>query len=231
VLLKAGVRQILNDLRGVSPTAERIERISAHFLGLPYRANPLVGSADAPEIFVAALDAFDCVTYVETVWALALAENPRDFELQLRRLRYDSAEVLWTKRNHYMTDWVRNNRRDGLAREIPLSGAPTVKARTLNAVPGLPPKRRRIHCYPRSLALRKRSKIEPGDMILFASTRPDLDVFHVGLVIKKDGRTLLRHASRSQGGVVEQELADFFEKNRMAGIIVARIAPGGRGRK
>jgi hypothetical protein len=33
---------------------------------------------------------------------------------------------------------------------------------------------------------------------------------------------LLRHASRSQGRVVEQELEEFLKMNRMAGIVAMR---------
>ncbi len=32
----------------------------------------------------------------------------------------------------------------------------------------------------------------------------------------------MRHASRSRGFVVEQELSEFLKANRMAGVIVAR---------
>jgi len=35
----------------------------------------------------------------------------------------------------------------------------------------------------------------------------------------------MRHASRSQGMVVEQELSEFLKANRMAGVIVVRPQP------
>ena len=38
-------------------------------------------------------------------------------------------------------------------------------------------------------------------------------------------KVLMRHASRSQGGVVEQELTEFLKANRMAGVIVVRPQP------
>jgi hypothetical protein len=130
-----------------------------------------------------------------------------------------------------MVDWVRNNHREGLVREIAIGSknSAVFKQRKLDTVPGLPAEVRRFRCFPKRLATQKNSRLHSGDLIFFASTRPHLDVFHCGLVVKKEGRALLRHASRSQGGVVEQNLADFLAKNRMAGVIVARpLAPRGR---
>ena len=199
----------------------RLEGRSRDFLGRPYQINPLIGSADTPEMFVEGTDAFDCVTYVETVLAQAHARNQRDFLDRLRRVRYRNGKVSWTARNHYMTDWIRNNLRAGFVR--PVSLEPTIKKdRVLDAVPGLPPRRQQFTCTPKRRLGSSTAKIQTGDLIFFASTRPQLDVFHCGILVQKDNRLMLRHASRSQGGVVEQNLSDFLKTNRMAGVIVVR---------
>src|SRR5256885_472345 len=49
-----------------------------------------------------------------------------------------------------------------------------------------------------------------------------LDAFDCVVIVRDDDRILLRHASRSRGGVVEQELNEFLKANRMAGVIIAR---------
>ena len=54
------------------------------------------------------------------------------------------------------------------------------------------------------------------------STRKNLDVFHAGIIVRDGNSVLMRHASRSQGAVVEQELSEFLKANRLAGVIVAR---------
>jgi Protein of unknown function (DUF1460) len=59
-------------------------------------------------------------------------------------------------------------------------------------------------------------------LIFFASTRKHLDVFHAGIIVRDRDKVLMRHASRSQGGVVEQELNGFLKANRMTGVIVVR---------
>src|SRR5262245_51142210 len=131
--------------------ASRIERISAHFLGRPYRVNPLIGTAEAREVFVHDTDAFDCVTYVETVLARANARTAGEFLQRLRRLRYRSGQVSWLCRNHYMTQWIRNNRREGFVREVALSPHGVVKSRVLETVPGLPAQKQRFRCFPKRL--------------------------------------------------------------------------------
>jgi cell wall-associated NlpC family hydrolase len=66
------------------------------------------------------------------------------------------------------------------------------------------------------------ARLQTGDLVFFASTRKHLDVFHCGIIVRDDNRILLRHALRSRGAVVEQELDDFLKANRTAGLIIAR---------
>ena len=47
-------------------TGSRINVLSRDFVGHSYKPNPLIGSANTPEVFTASLDGFDCVTYLET---------------------------------------------------------------------------------------------------------------------------------------------------------------------
>ena len=47
-------------------TGSRINVLSHDFVGHSYKPNPLIGSANTPEVFTASLDGFDCVTYLET---------------------------------------------------------------------------------------------------------------------------------------------------------------------
>src|SRR5262245_50727990 len=130
------IQKLLSTAGSSRSAGVRIESVSREFLGLPY-SNTLVGSAHQPEVFVASLDTFDCVTYIETVLALAGASTPTHFSELLRQLRYDRGRVEWKKRNHYMTQWIRNNRRNGIIRRISTNAAGRRKARVLNVVPGL----------------------------------------------------------------------------------------------
>jgi cell wall-associated NlpC family hydrolase len=221
------VEQLLSKTKGDRSAAGRIEFLSRQFLGQSYEPNPLIGSASTAEVFSASFEGFDCVTYIETVLALALASNVDDFTDWLRKIRYEGGRVEWERRNHYMTRWIRNNVRAGIIRPVSMSAVPTLTMeRILNVVPGLAPQRTRVKCIPKRAASRLERYLQTGDLIFFASARKHLDVFHAGIIVRGE-KVSLRHASRSKGAVVEQELSDFLEANRMSGVIVMR--PQSRG--
>ena len=213
-------------MKRAQPVAARVETISRQFLGRPYVTNPLIGSANTPEVFIAGINGirggFDCVTYVETVIARSYARNTKNYASFLRRIRYESGRVDWKRRNHYMTNWIRKNAAAGLVRQLNFGRTSISKQRELNMVPGLPPQKQRFSCVPKRRLGRIARDIQSGDLIFFASTRPHLDVYHCGIVIRDGERLLMRHAARSQGGVVEQDLSSFLKANRMAGVILAR---------
>ena len=216
----------IQQMKRAQPVAVRVDSISRHFLGRPYVTNPLIGSVATPEVFISGIDGirggFDCVTYVETVIARSYARNAKDYASFLRRIRYESGRVDWKRRNHYMTNWIRNNARAGLVRQLNFATASITKQRRLNVVPGLPPQKQRFSCVPKRRLGKIDGDIQTGDLIFFASTRPHLDVYHCGIVIRDRDRLLMRHAARTQGGVVEQDLSSFLKANRMAGVLLAR---------
>ena len=222
-LSRKRVQQILSKTKDDPSAHSRIGVLSRHFLGYPYKPNPLIGSADKAEAFTASLDGFDCVTYIETIVALARASNIDGFIEWLRKIRYERGCVQWKRRNHYMTFWIRNNVREGIIKPVSMPAVPIVsRERVLNVVPGLAAQRTRVKCVPKPAVPRLEPHLQSGDLIFFASTRKNLDVFHAGIIARDRRRVLLRHASRSQGSVVEQELSEFLKANRMAGVIVMR---------
>jgi hypothetical protein len=224
------VEQLLSKTKHHPSAASRIDILSRHFLGHSYKSNPLIGSVDTPEVFTASLEGFDCVTYIETMMALARASNVDGFIEWLRKIRYEQGHIQWERRNHYMTFWIRNNVREGLIRPLAAPAIPIVRReRFLNVVPGLAAHRTRLRCVPKAGMARLEPHLQSGDLIFFASTRRNLDVFHTGIIVRDGKRILMRHASRSKGFVVEQELSKFLKANRMAGVIVVR--PQGMARR
>lgn len=222
-LSRRRVEQLLLKTKSHRSAASRIDTLSHHFLGYRYKANPLIGSFNTPEVFTASLSGFDCVTYVEIILALARASTPDEFTQRLQRIRYEDGRIEWTRRNHYMTGWIRNNTRGGVVRLISMPPKATVtRSRVLNLLPGLAPKRIRVKCIPKSDIHRIERSLETGDLIFFASTRKNLDIFHCGIIVRNGTTLLMRHASRSRGLVVEQNLNEFLKANRMAGVIVVR---------
>jgi len=230
------VAQLLSQTRDDQCAGRRINALSRRFLGLPYQPNPLIGSADVSEVFTASLDGFDCVTFIETVVALARASDVDDFTHWLRKIRYEQGRIQWERRNHYMTAWIRNNARAGIIKPVSLRAVPVIsRERVLNVVSALDARQTLVKCVPKPAVPRLLRHLQSGDLIFFVSTRRNLDIFHCGIVVRDGDRVLMRHASRSQGRVVEQELGDFLKANRMAGVIIARpqeisrrVAVGGK---
>lgn len=226
-LSRRRVERLLLATKSERSVGSRIDVLSRHFLGHPYRPNPLIGSADRAEVFTASLDGFDCVTYIETMVALAGASSVDDFIGCLRKIRYERGLIQWARRNHYMTQWIRNNVREGIIGPLAIPAVPTVsRERVLNVMPGLPAQRTRVKCVPKPAIARLAANLRSGDLIFFVSTRRNLDVFHAGIIVRDGANMRMRHASRSQGGVVEQELSDFLKANRMAGVIAMRPRRG-----
>src|SRR5216683_5920569 len=220
------VEQLLSKTKNDDSAASRIDFLSRQFLGHPYKPNPLIGSADTAEVFTASFDGFDCVTYIETVVALARASNVDDFTEWLRKIRYERGRIQWERRNHYMTQWIRNNVREGVVKPVSMPAVPTLsRERVLNVVPGLDPQRARVKSVPKPAVPRLVRYLQNGDLIFFASTRKNLDMFHAGIIVRDGKKVSMRHASRSQGGVIEQELSEFLKANRMAGVVVVRPQP------
>ncbi len=217
------VEHLLSQASRERSAGSRIDVLSHQLLGHSYKPNPLIGSAETAEVFTASLVGFDCVTYIEIVVALARACNVDDFIKWLRKIRYERGRIQWDRRNHYMTRWIRNNVRAGIIRRISMADVPILsRRRVLNVVPGLAAQRTRIKCVPKPAVRQLEPGLRSGDLIFFVSTRKNLEVFHAGIIVRDGKRVLMRHASRSHGLVVEQELREFLKANRMAGMILVR---------
>src|SRR5262245_57681092 len=162
-LSRRRVERLLSQTKSCRSAGTRIEILSRHFLGQPYKINPLIGSAEIPEVFTVSLDTFDCVTYVETILALSLATSVDEFTQWLRKIRYDGGRVAWEQRNHYMTGWIRSNLRSGAVRRLTPRDVPIVfRSRTLDLLPGLPPVRRRVQCVPKPAIGRLKRHLQTG---------------------------------------------------------------------
>jgi N-acetylmuramoyl-L-alanine amidase-like protein len=218
-------RQVTRFLKRLSTTRSseaRLDEASGFFLGCGYAQDPLSGGPNLKEAFQASLEAFDCVTYMESVLALAVSSTADEFAAHLRQIRYRNGKVDWFERNHYMASWLANNKRLGALADLTRGPETIAKTRTLDVVQGLPSRRVTFRLFPKRRLAAIRSRIRTGDLILFVSTKKHLDVFHTGILIRCDDRVLLRHATRSAGKVIEQDLSDFLKKNRMTGFILAR---------
>ncbi len=219
---RKSAERLLRSIQHERPVRRRMDKISRLLLGSAYLVNPLGGGVGSAEVFTVSFSGFDCVTYVETVMAMARASTTSGFLRQLRKIRYREGRIEWTWRNHYMTDWIRENQAAGFLRNITRGSMTRSRTRRLSSLAGIRPRRRKFRYFLKSSLDQIRALIDDGDLIFFVSTRPNLDTFHVGICFRAHGKVLLRHSARSQGGAVEQLLDDFLGKNSMPGFILAR---------
>ena len=218
----AEATRILKGAAGEADLGKRIDRISERFLGRRYAEGSLGGGPEFPEEFRVSLKVFDCVTYIETVLALAFARTIDEFIDAIRRIRYEDGEIDWFRRNHYMADWAWNNKESGFIKNITSGPNTAEKMCTLSLIAGLPAKTTTFHYFPPQCSGEVAELVEKGDVILFVSTRQTLDVFHAGVLVDREGRLLLRHAARTACAVIEQELVEFIRQNKMAGFVLLR---------
>ena len=64
---------------GEPKLARRVRKVADAFLGRPYVIDPLIGGPEVPEKLVVQFEAFDCVTFIESVLALAKSRSKTGF--------------------------------------------------------------------------------------------------------------------------------------------------------
>lgn len=114
-LLAKAARQHVHD-------GELVMFFASELKGVPYVGKTL--EVNSSEKLVVNLRELDCTTYVETVLALALTSKHNgqgfaDYCQWLRKLRYDGGVMNgYASRNHYFSQWITSNVRQGLVTEL-----------------------------------------------------------------------------------------------------------------
>jgi hypothetical protein len=220
----------------VPAIGERVERLSALFVGVPYGDLPLgEGSGIEPQSRWRT-DLVDCQTFVETVLAMANAKSLPRARTILDDIRYagDPPQVSFGTRNHFTeAQWLPSNVTKGYLREETLEVDPRAPATTLSLRRGqwdkLPALKRlatatvpegefRIHYLTLDQARRRAASIEPGSVLLVVRQHDPqrvVRVSHMGFVVRKQGRLYVRHASTGdEHRVIDMELRRFLAKQR-----------------
>ncbi|GFI13482.1 hypothetical protein IMSAGC008_01015 [Muribaculaceae bacterium] len=226
------------------------------FIGTPYAAHTLEAPE---EILTVRIDSLDCTTFVETAMALAFTvlekrSSWRDFVYNLRRIRYRGGEIEgYPSRLHYICDWAVDNKYRGNFSDV--TGTFPRYSNMVRSIDFMTDNRKlypaladqnnydriraiesgyRNHKFPYIKTIDLGSKatkaaFRNGDVVALVSTLKNLDVTHMGIVVKEspEADPYLLHAS-SSNGVVEissRPLAEFLKKNRQwLGVRVFRLS-------
>lgn len=204
--------------------------VSGRFLGTPYGANTLVGSADVPEELVVDLQRVDCFTYADYVEALKRAGNRDEFINSLIAVRYKNGVVNFANRKHFFTDWAASA--PAVATDVTESLSDNVirTPKSLNAkdsggvyLTGLPIVERTVtHLPSAQVDADVVSRLRTGDYLGAYAEDGGLDVTHVGIFIDTPDGPVFRNASSlsANRSVVDTPLTDYL--HTVPGVVVLR---------
>jgi len=224
-----GLLTVRSDAAGEGPS-ERSEVLSRQFLGVPYGANTLIGSANTPEQVVVELQKVDCFTYADYVEALKRATTRDEFLDGLIEVRYKGGVVGFETRKHFFTDWSASAPAVATDVTSSMSDKAIQVAKDLNRkdaggvfLPGLPVVPRTLSYIPRQhIDDGVLGQLRTGDYIGAYAEDGGLDVTHVGILIDAPGGPVFRNASSlpANNKVVDTPLLDYVQS--VPGIVVLR---------
>lgn len=216
------IGRLIDEARGKGTISQRLDFISGALRGTRYQGYTLIGGPKRPEQFVVRDDAFDCVTFCETVLAAAIARNLGEFDAALRTVRYHNGVVSWRERNHYFFEWGQHNIENNICRSITFDGSIKIE-KTVYWHKELGRRRFSIAVIPCAIFLANKRQLAKGDIVGFITQRANLDYFHVGLIaFDTGGELLLRHASQSRHRVLDERMDHFIAVNRVRYVTLLR---------
>ncbi len=223
--------RVIHKASGIRDVGKRIGFLSGRFLGVRYQASTLIGDMNTPEVFVIDVRRVDCFTYIDYIEAMRLSGSFAGFKENLKKVRYRSGKVAFKNRNHFFTDWRVFNSAyvDDVTASV--GGLRTKNIRkVLNLrkdgtyfLPGIAPVEREIQYIPSdAIDDTVTKRLRTGDYVGIYTKMQGLDVTHTGIIIKRQGKVYLRHASsaRKNRKVVEQDFITYISKT--PGLIVFR---------
>ena len=225
------IDRIIDNSNELPSVDNKIEKISSSFLNVPYLGHTLIGSNTKEEILTINLSGMDCFTYIDYVEAIRNSSDYYSFKDQVQTIRYRDGIVAYRTRNHFFSDWPINNsskvkditKNFGTENTITVKKYLNLKGDGTNYLEGIPVVERKITYIPsEKLSPAILEKLNTGDYIGIYSHLDGLDVSHTGIVVKKDGKIYIRHASsrKVNNKVVDEDLVEYL-KNK-PGIVVYR---------
>ena len=219
----------------------RASAASSPLVGTRYRLGPL-GEGRGPDPDPRfRLDAFDCVTFIETALAFGAGRSEEEVRRALDDIRYGRAIDIADRDHEVLSQWIPRNVEKGWIRPISreLAGDAVVEAASVydrarwarlarrgRRLAGVPDRRLPIGRFATEVvppaALAAVEPRLPDGAVVWVVREERLDqvtrVTHGGLVVVKQGRRWVRHASSYPNvqRVVEEPLAQFVERQRHA---------------
>lgn len=232
---------------------ELIAEIGKNFIGTEYESHSLEITEN--EELVVNLRGLDCTTFLENVLVIArlIIKNKTSFEdylEELKLIRYRGGELdEYPSRLHYFSDWIHDNVNKGVVRDITMELGGEVIQFDLHFMSSNPQYYKHLKNNPEFIEQIKRQEIEisdreyyfipklkipsiekqihDGDVIAFTSNVKGLDINHVGIAVRKNGKVHLLHApgAGKKVQITEEPVSNYIKKiKKHTGIIVVRAS-------
>lgn len=235
------------------PFNQLLVKTAKFFLGKPYVASTLEASDN--ETLIINLRELDCTTFVENCIALTRVIKSGDSSFEnycscLINMRYRGGEIKgYTSRLHYTSDWIYENERNNLLRNISTDIGGKIVNHPLSFMSGHPQlykhlkdneaniskmkeieravnNRDNYRVIPVEFISKNKEKIESGDIVVFATSLQGLDYSHIGIAYWQNGELHFIHASSKQRQVVieKKTLVEYcVDSKSCSGISILRI--------
>ncbi len=230
-------------------TSELVVKIGTELLGTPYVANTL---EKEPEQLIVNLRELDCTTFAENCLAIAVTIQSgkpsfNHYLKTLQNLRYRNGIIDgYPSRIHYFSDWIWENDKKNVVRNVSSEIAGTRYIKTINFMSThpesyrqlknaafIPPlvkqekeiSKRELYYLPEEKLAEYEYKLKDGDIAGITTNIPGLDIQHVVILIRKNNKIHLLHASQTGGKVLisEETLEEYLKNSKQGnGIMVAR---------
>lgn len=235
------------------PLNEVIAEVGKTFMGTPYVAGTL-DQNPAGESVVVSITGLDCVTFVENclIFSRLIKEGKANFDdymSELEKVRYrEGVNNGYSSRLHYFTDWIYDNERKGIVKDITKEAGGIEYPKKINFMTTHRGSynqmtndeenfskmfdvensiNSRNHYYiPKEQISDYYDNMQTGDIVGLTSAIEGLDIAHTGFVYKDGGKTYLMHASlkNKQVEISSVELMDYLMSNpKQTGIVIARV--------
>ena len=235
------------------PTNQVVQAVSTKFLGATYREG-LLDQGKTENLFIS-LTEFDCVLFVETVLAFSrnlVSANPNyeNFVQNVEEVRYVNGKLDgYCSRLHYFSEWIRDNQRRNIVRDVTAELGGVTLDKTLNFMsshwekyPRLKNSEANYQCIlamERKIATEMKADplryiptqkihsiyplLKAGDIIAVTTNLKGLEATHTGLVYLTSKGVGFIHASPSGQVTVSNDLQRYIEGvDQAIGIMVAR---------
>lgn len=256
-LFRNVVNKALNERVQDLDLSERVRKVGEFFLGTPY-VDKTLDIDSTRESLVLNLRGLDCVTFFENTLAVTRLVTSRDrsfesFQDMLTRARYrDGRMDGFASRLHYTSDYLYDNARRGLLREVTreIGGKKAIlETKPINFMSTHVKAYKQLMYDPAEIAQIEAAEnqinarggfyyikkedvpsieagIQDGDIIGITINIAGLDCSHTGIAVKgKDGRIHFMHASQSLKKVVITDVpfAEYLAGNsKQTGIMIYR---------